>query len=334
MPSLAPDYSRPLKRLPVTDAAVTEQAACRNRQPAPVGDPSVGADAARDAFAPRVREPYFADNLAVGAQVRDRREAEVVAMSKEGFAHTDSNHAKSCYPKNQQEHLRSKWAVGRYFQAQPLFAAFSEYGEHLAAISRIVLNTGIRPPKEVLGIKKEHVNLSGQARYCKVEWTDVLLPPGAILVAKGEDGNPRVLPLNRMAREVFKLLVEDCTTGEWLFTNRDGEPMKSIKKGFAAACVRVGIEDLHPYDLRHTFAARLVERGVHHFVTSALLGHSTPITGFGYASRIAPGYAHATWDAMVAAVESLKRPSSLKSSMFAVKSAAGQPKRGEARKAG
>jgi integrase len=110
--------------------------------------------------------------------------------------------------------------------------------------------------------------------------------------------------------------------------------MKSIKKGFAAACVRAGIEDLRPYDLRHTFATRLVERGVHHFVISALLGHSTPVTGFGYASRITPGYAHATWDAMVAAVESLEHPSSLKSSVFAVKSATGQPKADEARKAG
>jgi hypothetical protein len=64
-----------------------------------------------------------------------------------------------------------------------------------------------------LGIKKEHVNLSDRARYCKVEGTDVLLPPGAVLVAKGKDGNPRVLPLNRVAREVFKLLVEDLTTG-------------------------------------------------------------------------------------------------------------------------
>jgi integrase len=110
--------------------------------------------------------------------------------------------------------------------------------------------------------------------------------------------------------------------------------MKSIKKGFAAACVRAGIEDLRPYDLRHTFATRLVERGVHHFVISALLGDSTPVTGFGYALRITPGYAHATWDAMVAAVESLERPSSLKPSVFAARSVIGQPKADEAGKTG
>ncbi len=86
----------------------------------------------------------------------------------------------------------------------------------------------------------------------------------------------------------------------------------AIKKGFAAACVRAGIEDLRAYDLRHTFATRLLERGVHHFVISALLGHSTPMTGFGFSSRMTPGYAHATWDTMVAAVATLEEPLQLK----------------------
>ena len=110
---------------------------------------------------------------------------------------------------------RERW-LNKYAsdEEERLFAAFGEYGEHLAAIAHIVLNTGIRPPKEVLGIKKEHVNLSDEARYCKVERSDVLLPPMTVLVAKGKDGNPRVVPLNRVARNVFKVLVEDSTTGE------------------------------------------------------------------------------------------------------------------------
>jgi integrase len=207
---------------------------------------------------------------------------------------------------------RERW-LNKYVpdEEDRLFAAFNDQGEHLAAITRIVLNTGIRPPKEVLAIKKQHVNLSGDARYCKVEKTDVLIPPKGVLVAKGKHGKPRVLPLNRMAQTVFKILIEDSTTGEWLFTNRDGEPIQAIKKGFAA-CERAGIEDLRPYDLRHTFATRLLERGVHHFVISALLGHSTPMAGFGYASRITSGYAHATWDTMVVAVETLEQPLLLK----------------------
>ena len=145
----------------------------------------------------------------------------------------------------------------------------------------------------------------------------MLIPPKAILVAKGKDGKPRVLPLNRVAQNVFTILVEDSTTGEWLFTNRNGEPMKAIKKGFTAACERAEIEDLRPYDRRHIFATRLLDRGVHQYVISALLGHSMPITGFGHASRITPGYAHATWEAMVDAVESLEYSAMLIQSVFA-----------------
>ncbi len=204
---------------------------------------------------------------------------------------------------------RERW-LNKYAddEEERLFEAFNQYGEHLAAISRIVLNTGIRPPKEVLAIRKGHVNLGDEARYCRVEKGEVLVPPKAVLVAKGKDGKPRVLPLNQIAQKIFSILLEDATTGEWLFTNRKDAPIKAIKKGFAAACARASIENLRPYDLRHTFATRLLEQGVHHYVISALLGHATPNTGFGAASRMTPGYAHATWDMMVTAVATIERP--------------------------
>ena len=124
--------------------------------------------------------------------------------------------------------------------------------------------------------------------------------------------------MNQTAQKVFTVLIEDSTTGEWLFTNRKGEPIKAIKKRFAATCARAGIENLRPYDLRHTFATRLLEQGVHHYVISALLGHATPMAGFGYASRMTPGYAHATWDAMVEAVAKLEQPLPLKQISFPI----------------
>jgi integrase len=52
--------------------------------------------------------------------------------------------------------------------------------------------------------------------------------------------------------------------------------------------VRAEIEDLRPYDLRHSFATRLLERGVHQYVTSTLLGHAMPVTGFGHAPLALP----------------------------------------------
>ena len=74
---------------------------------------------------------------------------------------------------------------------------------------------------------------------------------------------------------------------------------KTLKKQLAN-------EDLRTYDLRHTFATRLVERNVQTIIISELLGHTQPLKGFGHASRITPGYAHATYEAMRGAVESLE----------------------------
>jgi integrase len=216
---------------------------------------------------------------------------------------------------------RERW-LNKYApdEEDRLFAAFNEYGDHLSAFCRIVLNTGIRPPKEVLSIKKEHVNLLDEARYCKVEKTDVLIPPRAVLVARGKDGRPRILPLNSVTQEVFSNLVADCVTSDWLFTNREGEPMKAVKKGFTSACRRAGIVDLRPYDLRHTFATRLLERGIHHYVISALLGHSSPLAGASYGSRMTPGYAHVSWETMVRAVEVLEQPVSSDQNVFSLDS--------------
>jgi hypothetical protein len=72
-------------------------------------------------------------------------------------------------------------------------------------------------------------------------------------------------------------------------------------------------------DLRHTFATRLLERGVHHYVISALLGHSSPLAGAGFGSRTT-GYAHVSWETMVKAVEALEQPVSPDQNVFSLDS--------------
>src|SRR5258708_6816203 len=101
---------------------------------------------------------------------------------------------------------RERW-LNKYAddEEERLFEAFNHYGEHLAAISRIVLNTGIRPPKEVLAIRKEHLNLGDEARYYRVEKGEVLVPPKTVLVAKGKDGKPLVFPLHHPAPGIFRI---------------------------------------------------------------------------------------------------------------------------------
>lgn len=134
----------------------------------------------------------------------------------------------------------------------------------------------------------------------------VILPPRSLLVVHGKGGRTRIAPLNSKAFAIVEVLVDDAATGDYLFANRGGVPLGSIKKGFQAACRRAKITNLRPYDLRHTFATRLQERYVPNSTISALLGHSRPVQGFEQESRITAGYSHATWEAMRRAVESLE----------------------------
>jgi len=54
--------------------------------------------------------------------------------------------------------------------------------------------------------------------------------------------------------------------------NRDGKGMKDIKKGFAAACKRAGLEDVTPHTLRHTCATWLMQKGVDKYEICGFLG--------------------------------------------------------------
>ena len=63
-----------------------------------------------------------------------------------------------------------------------------------------------------------------------------------------------------------------------------------------------------------------------------LLGAPGDMIGFGAASRMTPGYAHATWDAMVEGVAKLEQPLPLKQISFGL--AGSKAKTGQERKVG
>jgi hypothetical protein len=70
-------------------------------------------------------------------------------------------------------------------------------------------------------------------------------------------------------------------------------------------------------------------------IKKGFAGHAMPLTGFGHASRITPGYAHATWEAMVAAVKSLEKPvPKRRQNVFGSRSGKILANRAEERKAG
>ena len=67
-----------------------------------------------------------------------------------------------------------------------------------------------------------------------------------------------------------------------------GERVMNIKKGFGAAAIRAGLDDLTPHDLRHTAAVWMAEDGVSFEEIAQYLGHSSSAVTFRVYARFSP----------------------------------------------
>jgi len=128
-----------------------------------------------------------------------------------------------------------------------------------------------------------------------LEWSRVDL--GANLLYLGaehqKNGKVGIVPLNREARAAIASRAQSrathCPEARRVFCTSSGARIASVKKGFALAVQRAGLEDVHPHDLRRTFGSWLVQAGVDIRRVSELMRHSDiRVTASVYA-HLAPG---------------------------------------------
>ncbi len=129
---------------------------------------------------------------------------------------------------------------------------------HLKPIVIIALNTGMRRG-EILSLEWEkHVDL----RH------------GYILLDVTKNGERREIPINQMLRGVLQGITRRIDS-PYVFTDKQGNRFKDVKKSFHTALRKAGIKDFRFHDLRHTFASHLVMNGVDITTVRELLGHKT-----------------------------------------------------------
>jgi len=156
--------------------------------------------------------------------------------------------------------------------------------EHLRAILVTALNSGMR-----LG---EILNLT---------WSQIDFDARTILVTKTKSGKNRTLCINApVFRELQRIHAENGLS-PYVFVNpRTKKRFGSVKKAFKAACRRAGIAGFRFHDARHSFASRLVAKGVDVATVRDLLGHSS--------LRVTERYIHSAQEQKRKAVELLEDP--------------------------
>lgn len=116
-----------------------------------------------------------------------------------------------------------------------------------------------------------------------------------VFAAKTQKTRP--VPLNGEARRVLEYWALG-KRNEFVFYNPEtGKPFVDLKAGFALACKKAGVEGVTWHTLRHTFASRLLNRGVDIVTVQQLLGHSTV--------TVTMRYTHTNLDSKRAAVAKL-----------------------------
>ncbi len=116
-------------------------------------------------------------------------------------------------------------------------------------------------------------------------WADVTPNGATFSTRKGGRKRMRTVPLNATAL----MALGQPGVGR-VFRNALGQPWagrSGVQRHFAAACHKAGVLDMRMHDLRHTFASRLVSKGVGLRVVADLLGHATMEMTMRY-SHLAP----------------------------------------------
>ncbi|MCD6222010.1 site-specific integrase [bacterium] len=119
------------------------------------------------------------------------------------------------------------------------------------------------------------------SEFVNLSWDDVDFKKGLIAVQKTKSYKARYIPMSKEIRSILK---------KW---RKREKPCKFsadyISHKVREICKKVGIFDVSPHILRHTFASRLVMNGVPLRVVKELLGHSDIKTTMVY-SHLAPDY--------------------------------------------
>ncbi len=165
----------------------------------------------------------------------------------------------------------------RYLEDDEIAKLLEASAPHLRNIIICALNTGMRKG-EILSLK----------------WSQVR--NGFIYLQKTKTNEPRQIPINDTMAVLFAELEaargKEIRKTDHVFTfapkvkKKDpgplkvlepmkGKPINEMKKSFATACKKAGLEDFRFHDLRHTFASQLIMRGAGLKDVQELLGHKT-----------------------------------------------------------
>ena len=135
-----------------------------------------------------------------------------------------------------------------------------------------------------------HTGMRKTEQLC-LKWQDVNFGQRVITVRDSKAGKARHIPMNQVVFDTLEHLPRRISNAYVFYGALEGERLKDLPKGWQECLEKSGISDFHWHDLRHTFASRLVMRGIDLYTVKELLGHQSIEMTQRYA-HLAPGHLH------------------------------------------
>lgn len=130
-----------------------------------------------------------------------------------------------------------------------------------------------------------------------LRWQNVDLERNLITVFSSKTQKTQLIPINGEVRRILEYWALGRKSEFVFYNHATGKPLVDLGAGLDLACKKAGITGVTWHTLRHTFASRLLERGVDIMTVKELLGHSTV--------TVTMRYTHSNLASKVAAVGKL-----------------------------
>jgi len=131
-----------------------------------------------------------------------------------------------------------------------------------------------------------------QSEQFHLQWEHVDFNTGILTIPRSKHGEARRIPMNDTVREILRTRPSRLKSA-YVFPSQTGEtPIDArnyMNRVFLKALRRAGIQGFRWHDLRHTFASRLVMKGVDLRTVQELLGHRTITMTLRY-SHLSPAH--------------------------------------------
>lgn len=155
---------------------------------------------------------------------------------------------------------RARYNAWRRERGRSPAAELGMFADYLKPMVLVTLNTGVR-----------------RGELFSLRWEDIDIARAVLTVTAraAKSSRTRHIPLNDEACSTLRdWQAQQNDRAGLVFTSRDGARFDNIKKAWMALVASAEIEGFRWHDLRHTFASKLVMRGVDLNTVRELLGHS------------------------------------------------------------